>query len=218
MEERCSRCLHAVRLGDRGRRPPWCPHCGTDFVPAPLGTPGPDPAAAEVVPVPVGEFHAPAVRRGPSLLQVAVGVAVALAVLGAVKDALTRDPEKPFREQHLNQFRALREEPPASVAFRRNAGGIIVTDPIEVRTFLDLVLAAEPVRPHDTEPVDEVSVTFPGVAGTYLIGRDSQNGDEFWLRVRTPDAPGTDDARRVVQFTSPALTQWLQRTKVAALP
>ncbi|VTT97049.1 unnamed protein product [Gemmataceae bacterium] len=216
MEERCSRCLHAVRLGDRGRRPPWCPHCGTDFVPAPPGTPGPEAAAAaDPVPVPVGEFHAPPVRRGPGLLQVAVGVAFGLAVLGVVKDVLTRDPDKPFREQHLNQLRTLRDAPPASVAFRRNAGGLTVTDPGEVRTFLELVLAAEPVRPHDTEPIDEVAVTFPGIADTYLIGRDSQNGDEFWLRVRTP---GADDARRVAQFTSPALTQWLQRTRVAALP
>lgn len=216
MEERCSRCLHAVRLGDRGRRPPWCPHCGVDFVPAAPGATGAEPAAAaaDPVPVPVGEFRTPAVRTGPSLFQVAVGVAFGLAVLGVVKDVLTRDPDKPFREQHLNQLRTLREQPPASVTFRRSEG-LVVSDPAEVRTFLELVLSAEQVKPHGTEPVGEVTVTFPGAIDAYLVGRDSQNGDEFWLRVRTP---GVDEPRRVVQFTSPPLTQWLQRTRVAALP
>lgn len=224
MEERCSSCLNAVRLGDRGRRPPWCPHCGTDFVPAPPGTVGP-PADAAAAPtssapasIPAEEFAAPPVRRGPSLVQVALGMAVALAVVGVVKDVLTRDPDKPFREQHLNQFRALREQPPASIDFRREAGGLTVTDPAEVRAFLDLVATGEPVGPHDTEPVGEVAFAFPGVSDVYLIGRDSQNGDEFWLRVRTRDEAGTETVLRVVQFTSPGLTQWLHRTKVAAIP
>lgn len=71
MEERCLRCLGLVVLGEGGRRPPWCPHCGADYVPAP---PDPDPRFAP------GSRRVDTTRRLPDrvlFVLLAIGFAVA---------------------------------------------------------------------------------------------------------------------------------------------
>lgn len=216
MEERCSRCFRVVPLGANDRRPPWCPHCGADFVPAP-------PLPSGLSPEPAGDpLTEPVLSRPPAkgpvnIFAVVVTVLVGAALLSMVKDWVNTDPEKEFRESQLTQLRSLRENPPTEIAFTSLDQKVVVTDPDEIKAFLEILCEAKNVHPHHSHPVGMVVVTIPGLPETYFLGQDSANEHEHWFKMQQPEHPGADSARRVVQFQSAEMTAWLQRTKVAGL-
>ena len=51
MTLQCVRCYGQIPVEANGRRPPWCPHCGTDLKPQ-AAQPAPAPAADSGAPAP----------------------------------------------------------------------------------------------------------------------------------------------------------------------
>ncbi|MFO0825593.1 MAG: hypothetical protein U0792_21135 [Gemmataceae bacterium] len=217
VEERCSRCFQVVPLGENDRRPPWCPHCGADFVPAPplppeLARPISDDELADQP-----RLRA-AAKPQVNIVSLVVAVVLGAVLLSMVKDWVNADPEKEFCETQLARLQSLREHPPASIRFTSLDKEVIVTEPAEIKAFLDMLCEAKPVHAHHSHAVRPVMVWFAGHPDRYFLGTDSQNEHEHWLKMQQAERPEPDFARRVIQFQSQPMTEWLQRTKVAEMP
>ncbi|MCE9560721.1 MAG: hypothetical protein K8U57_01575 [Planctomycetes bacterium] len=216
MGERCSRCLQLVPLGDNGRRPPWCPHCGVDYVPAPEMPPELQPLTlASGRPVAGGSLSSES--GWLKIVMIVGGLMIAFAAFKMLDDWLVFDPDKPARETHQTHFRSARENRPASIEFTRGDRHISLTDPVEIALFLDLLSNAKQIHAHHSHSMNVVTFTCPALQDTYSFGRDSSIDGEYWLEVYQPDRPGPTKTRRVVHFASPEMKEWLQRTKIAAL-
>jgi len=151
---------------------------------------------------------------GLKLVLLVGGVMLALAGFKIFDEWRNWDPDKAFWETHQTYLRYARENPPASIEFRRGDRSVTVADPAEITEFLDLLSHAKPIHPHHSHSVNEVSFTCLALPDIYDLGQDSSHQGEYWLEVHQPGPPKT---RRVVQFTSPELTEWIRRTKIASL-
>jgi hypothetical protein len=88
-----------------------------------------------------------------------------------------------------------------------------LSDPNAVRAFLALLSSGEVVRAHHSHPLDGLTFSFEDERYVYVLGRDNDNADEYWLGVKSsPRLGALHTALR--QFHSVELTAWLARNGV----
>jgi hypothetical protein len=143
--------------------------------------------------------------RPLEIAAILVSVAVFAAAVAVFQFIFGQDPEKPLREQQMAILSTLAETPPASVEFSFDGNTLTVTHPAEISEFLRFLVETEVVPRHHSHPEDEIAFQTQGSSTTYILGRDSQAGDEYWLELRA----GTYPVRTIKLLHSEALTMWL---------
>jgi hypothetical protein len=134
-----------------------------------------------------------------------VAVAAFVLAAAALQFVFGRDPEKPFRDQQTAILARFAEAPPGSIEFTSELGSVTIRDPARIARFLHLLAEAEPVPRHHSHPEGQVRFRLQDSAATYVLGRDSQAADQYWLELdESPSA-----ARTIKLLQSEELTAWL---------
>jgi len=119
-----------------------------------------------------------------------------------------RDLEKPLRDQHMAVLSALAETPPEALTFSFGTNTEVITDPTDISEFLYLLVEPEVIPRHHSHPEGDIYLQLADNPHAYVLGRDSQVHDEYWLQL---DA-GADPRPTLKLFRSEALTSWLTRS------
>jgi hypothetical protein len=135
---------------------------------------------------------------------------VFIAVVAIWQFVFGRDPDKPLREHHIAALSALAETPPESLVFSFGTGTQVITDPAVISEFLYLLVKPEVIHYHHSHPEGDIRFQFTDNPSAYVLGRDSQVPDEYWLEL---DA-GADPGPTLKLFRSEALTSWLRRNRL----
>ena len=146
-------------------------------------------------------------------LLAAGAVLVSLLVFGAAVGAMNfifRDPAEPLRKDALAALSALLANPPDSVVFADASDSTVITEPQQVREFLSLLVDPDPVHAHHSHPEGAIRVEFAGHPQVYLLGRDSQFPNEYWLQLQQ----GQQAELTIKQLRSKALTSWLYGNQI----
>ncbi len=125
----------------------------------------------------------------------------------ALMEFVFQDPEKPLREEHIAALSALAENPPDSLSLSDGVSTQVVTDPLDIREFLLLLVESELIHYHHSHPEAGIDLHFADHASMYSLSPDSQIPDEYWLELDTGDG----SKPTIKLFRSPGLTTWLAR-------
>jgi len=128
-------------------------------------------------------------------------------VVGIWQSIFGRDPDEPLREQHIAALAALEETPPEAMTFSLGTHSQVITAPADISEFLQLLIKPEPRHYHHSHPEGDIRFGFANNSSVYVLGRDSQVTDEYWLQL---DA-GTSPRTTLKLFRSEGLTSWLMR-------
>ena len=123
----------------------------------------------------------------------------------ALMEIVFQDPEKPLREQHIAALSALAENPPDSLSLSDGVSKQVVTDPLDIREFLLLLVESELIHYHHSHPEAGIDIRFADQTSRYSLSSDSQIPDEYWLELDTGDGPKPT----IKLLRSPGLTTWL---------
>ena len=146
-------------------------------------------------------------------LLVGAGLLVSFLVFGAAVAAMNfifRDPAEPLRKSELAALSDLLANPPVPVVFADGSNSTVISEPQQVRQFLSLLLDPDPVHAHHSHPEREVLVEFADHRQVYLLGRDSQVPNEYWLQLQQ----GQQAELTLKQLSSRALTSWLYSNQI----
>ncbi|HBC74033.1 MAG TPA: hypothetical protein DC017_04055 [Candidatus Wallbacteria bacterium] len=69
------------------------------------------------------------------------------------------------------------------------------------------------VASHHSHPINEIVFTFSGNSSRYLFGRDSQNANEYWLKIKDEILYGSGEYP-LKQFRSDEMTGWLKKIEI----
>lgn len=141
------------------------------------------------------------------LIAVLFSVAVFAVAVAVFQYIFGQDPEKPLRDQQIAILTTLAETPPASLEFSLGSSTVLIRDPAEIAEFLHLLVEPELVPRHHSHPEDEIGFQLEGSISSYILGRDSQADDEYWLQLNEGRYP----LRTIKLLHSEALTAWLIR-------
>jgi hypothetical protein len=134
-------------------------------------------------------------------------VAVFAAAVAVFQFIFGQDPEKPIRDQQMAILSTLAATPPASVEFSLHGSTLTITDHADISEFFVLLVEPAVVPRHHSHPEDEIGFQTEGSTTSYILGRDSQSDDEYWLQLNE----GTYPIRTIKLLHSEALTMWLIR-------
>ena len=125
----------------------------------------------------------------------------------ALMELVFQDPERPLREQHIAVLSAFADNPPDALILSDGVSTQVVTDPMDLREFLLLLVEPEVVHYHHSHPEAGIDLQFSDQTSTYTLSPDSQVPDEYWLELVTD----TDSGPTIKLFHSKGLTSWLAR-------
>ena len=151
----------------------------------------------------------PEARRRFERLEIAAAltlVVVSVTVFAAFQFIFGRDPEQPFRDQEIAKLGTIAAAPPASLRISFDGGTDAITNPAQIAQFLRLLVEPPVVPRHHSHPENLLGFQLQASSATYILSRDSQEADEYWLELEE----GTDPARTIKLFHSEALTSWLE--------
>ncbi|MBF0547266.1 MAG: hypothetical protein HQM08_22690 [Candidatus Riflebacteria bacterium] len=108
-------------------------------------------------------------------------------------------------QQNLN-------EPITRIDFFVNQKITPISDSQRISAFLSCILQAQGVISHHSHPVNLISFAIAGNGTRYILGEDSQNPHEFWLKMVNLKLYGQGECE-LKQFTSASLSEWLKPLK-----
>lgn len=146
------------------------------------------------------------VLEGAAILAAVVVFGAAVGVLHFV----FRDPEEPARQEFLDALASKRSALPSSLTFHSEEREIILRNPEDVGEFVSLLVAPNDVHAHHSHPAASLRFELAGDPQAWVLCRDSDVENEFWLQVPAGSIDFT-----LKRLRSTELEAWLARHRVS---
>lgn len=88
-----------------------------------------------------------------------------------------------------------------------------VDDKNEIKNFAVILKNSASVASHHSHPINDIVFTFSENGSRYLLGRDSQNANEYWLKIKDEILYGSGEYP-LKQFRSDEMTGWLKKIEI----
>lgn len=91
-----------------------------------------------------------------------------------------------------------------------------VDDKNDIKNFVVILKNCASVASHHSHPINEIVFTFSGNSSRYMLGPDSQNANEYWLKIKDEKLYGSGEYP-LKQFRSDEMTSWLKKIETVKL-